>query len=184
MNDNAQKIIEEATKLIARNGFHGSPTSDIARNAALGVGTIYRHFGSKEELIFAIHAEIHQEIRNALFEHIDSSLSTKENFLHFFSTIGHFFARNEDKFHFLEQFYCSPFGIDPKGRQRNQDLAKEIFRKGKENGSIRQLDDDLLIALSIGPLLYLLREHFAGFSTASEVEIDAAILSIWEAIKQ
>ncbi|QDU92582.1 TetR/AcrR family transcriptional regulator [Lignipirellula cremea] len=62
MNDskrsaNAQKrskaILQHALKVFAKEGFHGADVQVIADLAKVGKGTVYRHFGNKEELFLA-----------------------------------------------------------------------------------------------------------------------------------
>jgi AcrR family transcriptional regulator len=49
--DKRAALLEAALELFAENGFHGAPTSLIAERAGVGVGTIYRYFKDKDELI-------------------------------------------------------------------------------------------------------------------------------------
>jgi AcrR family transcriptional regulator len=46
-----EALLNAALKLIACQGFHAAPMSQIAEEAHIGVGTIYRYFKNKEELI-------------------------------------------------------------------------------------------------------------------------------------
>lgn len=50
---NREAVIEAARKLTARDGLD-TQMEDIAREAGVGVGTVYRHFPTKEELIYAL----------------------------------------------------------------------------------------------------------------------------------
>ncbi|MDR1867263.1 MAG: TetR/AcrR family transcriptional regulator, partial [Treponema sp.] len=40
-------LLNAALKLIAGQGFHAAPMSQIAEEANIGVGTIYRYFKNK-----------------------------------------------------------------------------------------------------------------------------------------
>jgi len=46
-------ILETAIRLFARDGFHKTDVQEIANEAEVGKGTVYRHFGSKERLFLA-----------------------------------------------------------------------------------------------------------------------------------
>ena len=50
---NHEAVVEAARKLMARDGLD-TQMDDIAREAGVGVGTVYRHFPTKEDLIFAL----------------------------------------------------------------------------------------------------------------------------------
>jgi len=46
-------VVEAARKLMATRGLE-TQMEDIAREAGVGVGTVYRHFPNKEDLIYAL----------------------------------------------------------------------------------------------------------------------------------
>ncbi len=47
------KIIEEALKLYANKGYYNTTVDEIAKSAGLSVGTAYRYFKDKKELLLA-----------------------------------------------------------------------------------------------------------------------------------
>jgi AcrR family transcriptional regulator len=47
------KIIEAATKLFARQGYHGTSTRQIAHLAGVGENTLFRQFNHKEDLFWS-----------------------------------------------------------------------------------------------------------------------------------
>ncbi|MBH8308792.1 helix-turn-helix transcriptional regulator, partial [Acinetobacter baumannii] len=52
------EIVVAAQKCFAEKGLHGASVADIAREAGLSVGQLYRIFASKEAIIEAIVSEI------------------------------------------------------------------------------------------------------------------------------
>jgi AcrR family transcriptional regulator len=48
-----EKIIEAATKLFARQGYHGTSTRQIAHLAGVGENTLFRQFNHKEDLFWS-----------------------------------------------------------------------------------------------------------------------------------
>ena len=54
MTDKQQKIVEVALNLFAHQGYASTPTSQIAQEAGVSEGLIFRHFASKEGLLDAI----------------------------------------------------------------------------------------------------------------------------------
>ena len=48
------RIVEAATTVFAQKGYAGSSVADIADKAAIGKGTVYEYFNSKEDLFFAV----------------------------------------------------------------------------------------------------------------------------------
>lgn len=51
---NRDAVLTAATAAFAENGV-GSPLEDIARKAGVGIGTLYRHFPTREELVFGVY---------------------------------------------------------------------------------------------------------------------------------
>jgi len=45
------RILQAAQQLVVQGGFNEAPVSAIAELAGVGTGTVYRHFGSKQQLL-------------------------------------------------------------------------------------------------------------------------------------
>lgn len=67
LDDRRQEILDAALACFARNGFHGTTIQDIAREAGVSHGSIYRYFPNKEEMIEAA-ARRDREARARRFE--------------------------------------------------------------------------------------------------------------------
>jgi AcrR family transcriptional regulator len=52
-SDCNNKVIEAATQLFARNGYHGTSTREIARLAEISENTLFRHFEHKEHIFWS-----------------------------------------------------------------------------------------------------------------------------------
>ncbi|HNM27978.1 MAG TPA: TetR/AcrR family transcriptional regulator, partial [Saprospiraceae bacterium] len=52
--NNKEKILQTALSLFAEQGYDRTPTSQIAREAGVSEGLIFRHFGNKAGLLTAI----------------------------------------------------------------------------------------------------------------------------------
>ncbi|GAB6896935.1 TetR/AcrR family transcriptional regulator [Kineosporia succinea] len=53
-----QRIVRAAAELFAAHGFDGVSVSDIAERAEVGRTTFFRHFGDKQEVVFAHEREL------------------------------------------------------------------------------------------------------------------------------
>src|ERR1019366_365981 len=53
-----QRIIEAARELFLERGFDGVSVGDIAERAEVGRTTFFRHFGDKQEVVFANEQEL------------------------------------------------------------------------------------------------------------------------------
>lgn len=52
--DKRARILEAAIKVFAKNGFHATRVSEVAKAAGVADGTIYLYFKSKEELLVSL----------------------------------------------------------------------------------------------------------------------------------
>ena len=52
--DKQQKIVETAIKFFAEKGYANTSTSEIAKTAEVSEGTIFRHYGTKDNLLISI----------------------------------------------------------------------------------------------------------------------------------
>lgn len=62
MESTQDRIIAAARTLFGENGFHRTTTAEIARQAGIAEGTIYRYFKDKKELFVACVEPIIQEV--------------------------------------------------------------------------------------------------------------------------
>lgn len=58
----SRQILEAAAKLMQRRGSHGVSMKEIAEQAGLSVGLIYRYYANKEELVNAVVVELLSKI--------------------------------------------------------------------------------------------------------------------------
>lgn len=54
LSSTQQKIIKAAIKVFSEKGFEGATTSEIAQEAGVAEGTIFRHFGTKKGILQGI----------------------------------------------------------------------------------------------------------------------------------
>ena len=49
-----KKTIETAIKLFAKQGYHGTSTLQIAKEAGVSQATVFKYFKTKEDLLYSI----------------------------------------------------------------------------------------------------------------------------------
>lgn len=58
MTEKQRSILRASIKLFAEKGFHASSTAEIAREAGVAEGTIFRHYKSKKDILLAVVAPV------------------------------------------------------------------------------------------------------------------------------
>lgn len=68
-----RQVLDAAVKVMGRNGFHQMSMQDLAREAHVSVGLLYRYFGGKEDLLLATIVRILDAFRDQLAPVIDAA---------------------------------------------------------------------------------------------------------------
>jgi len=58
MTEKQKSILRASIKLFAEKGFHASSTAEIAKEAGVAEGTIFRHYKSKKDILLAVVAPV------------------------------------------------------------------------------------------------------------------------------
>ena len=69
MTEKQEKILQSALELFAKEGYHATSTSKVAKHAGVSEGLIFRHYANKEGLLQAILDEGERRLK-ALFADI------------------------------------------------------------------------------------------------------------------
>lgn len=186
LTDKRAAIIQAAMELIADQGFHGTPTAQIAQKAGTGVGTIYRYFKDKDELIEEIHTQVHRVFLSAFAENYDPALPVRENYLRIFNAITRLFIAHPFEIRFMEQYYNSPYGL---AKKRSEESAcdkplLQFFEQGKRQLAIKDFPMEVLMCLSFGPIVFITRDHLNGFVNLDQTLIAAIVQASWDAVKR
>ena len=190
--DKRTSILRAAMTLIARNGFHGSPTAMIAAEAGVGAGTLYRYFADKDALIVAVHREVETRLNEWLQKDYPLGQSIRRRLDHYFIGLLRFFIDHPLEFKFLGQFYDSPYGVElrrdkifskPVG-DSGCETIRGLLEQGVAEGIIKDLPLVLLFALFIGALTSAVRDHTHGFIDLDDGLQRRLADAFWDAIRQ
>jgi len=77
MTEKQEKILQSALELFAKEGFHATSTSKVAKHAGVSEGLIFRHYGNKEGLLKAI-LQLGENRLKAIFVDIVMETEPKE----------------------------------------------------------------------------------------------------------
>jgi len=184
--DKRDAILQAALEAFAEYGFHGAPTSLIARKANVGVGTIYRYFDTKDDLIEAIFQESNAAFLHVIREHYDPHRPVRENFYSSFTGLVRLFIASPCEIRFMEQYYNSPYGIAKKRAEENgcDSPLVAFFTQGRAQQVIKDRPLEILLSFCFGPVLMLTRDHLNGFVNLDDATIALVLEGCWDAIKR
>jgi len=189
--EKCQAIMQATLTLVANQGFHGTPISQIASSAGVGVGSIYRYFKDKDELIHAVHAQFEAKMHLALAAQLNLDLPDRELFIVLICRLINHLLLNPLEFKFIEQYYNSPFGIekmrekflvdDSPASDSSRPFLKIIF--GGKGVTVKDLPKPIIHSLAFGPVIFVIRDHLAGLIELNDCLIQNLAEGCWDAIK-
>jgi AcrR family transcriptional regulator len=129
---NRTRIIEAAGKLMATSGL-ATQMVDVAQLAGVGVGTLYRNFATREDLVDAVLEDVHRRLISECRELL-SSEDPGEAFVSFVFVLGDAVAANaalaEDA---SAQRQLNPRAYDIEFRQ----IVADLLARAQTAGAIR-----------------------------------------------
>lgn len=162
--DKRTAILEAALRLIPRQGFHATPVSQIAEEAGVAAGSIYRYFPSKETLLNQLYLELKHQVHQAMGEGLEPGLPFEAFYKRVWLNTCAYFIAHPDAFSFMEAYATSPFLTQETREAGLQALQVyvEAFLRARSEGLIQDLPLEVLFSFFHGPLASLAKKHLAG----------------------
>jgi AcrR family transcriptional regulator len=162
-SETREKILATALTLFTRRGFFGTPTSLISKEAGVATGTLFFHFPTKDDLIDTLYRRIKSEAAQAICLGIGDEENVQEKLRRLGYNFVEWGIQNSEKLTFIVQFAHSPF-ISTSTREEGMSHflpLREIVRDGIREGTIRDIDPDLLFRM-MGSTLFSLIERVSA----------------------
>lgn len=131
---NRQRVIEAARELFASRGMEAT-LNEVAHHAGLGVGTVYRRFSTKEELIEAIF----EDGINQLAELAESALLHQDSWAGFVWFVEQMCEVTATDRGMREIVYCKAYGGDrvEAARVRLEPALSKLLERAQDDGYLR-----------------------------------------------
>jgi AcrR family transcriptional regulator len=144
---NRERVLDAATELVRRDG-ENVPIARIAEHAGVGVGTVYRHFATREDLLGAlVYRSFALAVDNAraAAAHPGSALEGVRAF---------FLATLRDRERFVLPLHGGPAIFTPATRERQgqvRTVLRGLIERGQAAGELRAGlgPEDLIVAASL-----------------------------------
>jgi AcrR family transcriptional regulator len=127
--ENRDRILAAARSLFVEEGLDAG-MDEIARRAGVGVGTVYRRFDSKEELIVAALADLPAQLA-ALIAAAEAAESVAEGFFGFLEAVGELQAANVGC---LSRLWSA---ADATSRAETTELGRALLTRAQAEGVVR-----------------------------------------------
>jgi AcrR family transcriptional regulator len=130
---NRQRVLAAAAIAVSRDG-EKVPMATIAAEAGVGVGTLYRHYPTRSELLAALASRAYGLVLDHARTAAASDKPAPETIMHFFEqTIA---ARDE----LILPLHGGSVDLDPRAvalRTEISDLLEQVLARGRDDGAIR-----------------------------------------------
>jgi AcrR family transcriptional regulator len=184
-DDKREAILAATLALVAEQGFHGTPASQIARSAGVGVGTIYRYFQDKDALIRELFEVVRGRVRARIAAGQPEDLPPfpERFYLQFGRLLNDFIAYPVD-FRFIEQYHYSPFSNCGQIHDAEADDPYLCtLRDALAQGLIKPAPEVVLKAIAFGPLVALAKEYSSRPFAVDEAIISKTVQACWDALR-
>ena len=188
-NERRQRVLEAAVELFSEQTWEGTNVPAIAERAGVAVGTIYRHFPSKEALGAAVYAAMKQAFMDAVLTDEVRALPPLPAIRLIWQRQLAFAIEQPGVFAFLEHQQHSGY-LDDEGRAvltRLDAELGEIIRAGQQAGVVRDGDPQVLLSMVFGAFVGVTKlararsVPLATFDLAAVERAAAALLGLPDA---
>jgi AcrR family transcriptional regulator len=159
--DQADKILIAATRLFGAHRFHEVRMEDIAAEAEVGKGTLYRYFADKEELYRAMLSRSSDHFIARMEAIAGGTGSARDRLVTLVAAV-------------IEEFDAEPHLLDliqraevmsatgavfpwQQSRERMPQLVRGLFAEAAEEGSFEMRDPDIGVWLLLGGIRAIIR---------------------------
>ncbi len=183
--DNKRELIFKATeKIIATKGLQGLSMQQIAQEAGVAAGTIYRYFTDKEELVSELRKDVLRVVASHILENCEEG-TLEQRFKRVWFNIVDFGRQRTHANLSYEQYIHLP-GIDTGPHQAFERSTFEglhhIFTEGRDAGIFHNLQDKTLFATSLEPAIALGRSIRRGQMQYDKTELEFVCNLCWQSI--
>lgn len=179
-------ILSATLQLIVQHDLEHTSMEMIAREAQVGMGTIYNYFPSKEDLINVLYREGKQALMDHVLRDHAPEAPLREQFFTIWRNLFDYYLHHPALFQFLEQYSYSPI-ITPESKALGWKLWEipiAVVDQARQQQILKALPTEMLMLIANSPILNLVKEHIQGHIQLDGEQVEAAITACWDAIKR
>lgn len=174
------EILRVAERVFSEQGFFTTKIRDIAREAEFGIGTIYKHFKSKDVILFTIIKNKFSQLLSYARNNITLENSPVRKLRALVFSHLQYFEDNKDIFRLLiaehvsfEKELRKRFMREMRKNLKNYfSLFQEIYREGIEKGIFKEESDQNILNLCLALIGML---NFTSFYKLNNMPSDPLV---------
>lgn len=174
VTDKRSAILDATLDLVAENGFHGTPMSQVAKRSGVSAGIIYHYFENKDDLMQALYADIKARWSAAVMAGEPHNEPYPDHLVHIWLNSFHFYANHPRETAFLEQFENSPYGHewDESAFDENMQRLYELLAADFAAGRLEPMPLPVLYEMTVGVAIGLAKQQINGVVDLSPDDLD------------
>lgn len=183
--DKREAILEAALELFVERGFYGTAVPEIAEQAGVGAGTIYRYFESKEALVNAIYRQEKLRFAHAVLDDFPPAAPTREQFRLLWMRMARFATEHMSSLIFLELHHHARY-LDAESRaveQRMIELFTTVVTSAQARNELKAGAPRLLMGFVMGAFVGVIRSCVDLDQPVEDADWKLAEQCAWEAIR-
>ena len=168
-----EKILETALRVFAEKTIDAVNLTDIAKEAGIGMATVYRHFDKKPDLVLAASTWAWQKYRQEDWRAVDrAGMSAAEVFEYFLDAFLDLYRNHRDLLRFNQYFnaYVKREGIPPERMKPYADVMNAlaaqfhtIWTMGEQDGTLRtDVPEKKMFSLTLHLMLAAVTRYAVG----------------------
>jgi len=180
-----EQILAAASSMILRNGLQCS-MADVAREAGVAVGSIYRYFPSKEEMVSAIYERLSERMKEVLVVDHPPDVPPGERIRRYIADYIRFIVDEPDQavlFEYLASVPPLPSGELHRIFSTISDFTTRLLSEAQEAGVLMDADLQDLGAFLGGGIRNTLKWRRANGERISAEDCDRMATMCWAAIR-
>lgn len=179
--DKEQRILTSALRLFSIQGYEATAIPQVAQQAQVGAGTIYRYFDSKETLVNAVFKSAKSKLKDYLQEdHFEDD--PRQVFHRFWNNLVRFTTDHPEEFYFLELQDHTPY-LNAESRKLEWEVLSPISQfciDGTRRGLFKTLPSDAMMAMIWGAFVGLMKASKLGYARTNRDILQQAEELCWQ----
>jgi AcrR family transcriptional regulator len=184
--DKRTLLMKTAKRLFAENGFYGTATARIAKEAGVSNGILFHYFPTKDVLIRAMYFDVKDRLFDYSLSQIYKGATLKESIYTLWLAAVEWNLENPEDFEFMLQFENSPYyNIELERSHRYVQMSVELAEKGIEEGVFKHITSILLFQVMSSLVQTTVRFLRNNAEFQQDFEFKNRLFEVaWDAIKK